>query len=179
MPRRCGQLLIQPPACFENKSYRIRRKKSRPAEVSSGILTPCAGPYPPPKVLSAPTRSARVIPTSSMLDSDPSVEEAGVDTGYSPTSDTLRAPDVAVGNVPNTPGWVQGAPPLAVEYCDTGQDGKELAVKISDLLAAGTRIVWVVHLSGPRRVEVHENGQEPRLVRPGEELTAPAILQNP
>ena len=34
-------------------------------------------------------------------------------------------------------------------------------------------------LSGPRRVEVHENGQEPRLVRPGEELTAPGILQNP
>jgi Putative restriction endonuclease len=115
----------------------------------------------------------------SMLDSDPSVEEAGIDTGYSPTSDTLRAPDVAVGNVPNTPGWVQGAPPLAVEYCDTGQDGKELAVKISELLAAGTRIVWVVHLSGPRRVEVHENGQETRLVRPGEELTAPGILQNP
>jgi hypothetical protein len=107
------------------------------------------------------------------------VEEAGIDTGYSPTSDTLRAPDVAVGNVPNTPGWVQGAPPLAVEYCDTGQDGKELAVKISELLAAGTRIVWVVHLSGPRRVEVHESGQEPRLVRPGEDLTAPGILQNP
>lgn len=115
----------------------------------------------------------------SMLDSDPVVEEAGIDTGYSPSSDTLRAPDIAVGNVPNTPGWVQGAPPLAVEYCDTGQDEKELAVKISELLAAGTRIVWVVRLSGPRRVEVHENGQEPRLLGPGEELTAPGILQNP
>jgi hypothetical protein len=114
-----------------------------------------------------------------VLGSDPSVEEAGIDTGYSPSSDMLRAPDVAVGNVPDTPGWVQGAPPLAVEYCDTGQDEKELAAKISELLAAGTRIVWVVHLSGPRRVEVHENGQEPRLVRPGEELTAPGILQNP
>jgi Uma2 family endonuclease len=115
----------------------------------------------------------------SMLDSDPEVEEAGIDTGYSPSSETLRAPDVAVGNVPNTPGWVQGAPPLAVEYCDTGQDEKELATKISELLAAGTRIVWVVRLSGPRRVEVHENGQEPRLLGPGEELTAPGILQNP
>lgn len=115
----------------------------------------------------------------SMLDSDPAVEEAGIDTGYSPSSDTLRAPDVAVGNVPNTPGWVQGAPPLAVEYADTGQDENELAIKISELLAAGTRVVWVVRLSGPRRVEVHENGQEPRLVGPGEELTAPGILQNP
>jgi len=115
----------------------------------------------------------------SVLDSDPAVEEAGIDTGYSPTSDTLRAPDVAVGNVPDTPGWVQGAPPLAVEYVDTGQDPKELAAKISELLAAGTRMVWVVYLTGPRRVEVHESGQDVRLVRPGEELTAPGILQNP
>jgi hypothetical protein len=115
----------------------------------------------------------------SVLDSDPAVEEAGIDTGYSPSSETLRAPDVAVGNVPNTPGWVQGAPPLAVEYADTGQDEKELALKISELLAAGTKIVWVVRLSGPHRVEVHEDGQELRLVRPGEELTAPGILQNP
>ncbi len=115
----------------------------------------------------------------SVLDSDPAVEEAGIDTGYSPSSEMLRAPDVAVGNVPNTPGWVQGAPPLAVEYADTGQDQKELAAKISELLAAGTRLVWVVHLSGPRRVEVHESGQDPRLVRPGEELTAPGILRNP
>jgi Uma2 family endonuclease len=115
----------------------------------------------------------------SVLDSDPAVEEAGIDTGYSPSSDTLRAPDVAVGNVPNTPGWVQGAPPLAVEYADTGQDEKELAGKIAELLGAGTQSVWVVRLSGPRRVEVHESGQEPRLVHPGEELTAPGILQNP
>ncbi len=115
----------------------------------------------------------------SVLDSDPQVEEAGIDTGYSPSSDTLRAPDVAVGNVPDTPGWVQGAPPLAVEYADTGQDPKELDLKISELLAAGTQIVWVVHLTGPRRVEVFENGQERRIVRPGEELTAPGILRNP
>lgn len=115
----------------------------------------------------------------SVLDSDPAVEEAGIDAGYSPSSDTLRAPDVAVGNVPNLPGWVQGAPPLAVEYADTGQDEKELAAKISELLAAGTRIVWVVRLSGPRRVEVHQSGQGMRLVRPGEDLTAPGILQNP
>jgi Uma2 family endonuclease len=115
----------------------------------------------------------------SVLGSDPAVEEAGIDTGYSPSSDTLRAPDVAVGNVPDTPGWVRGAPSLAVEYADTGQDEKELAAKVSELLAAGTQKVWVVRLSGPRRVEVHESGQEPRLVRPGEELTAPGILQNP
>lgn len=115
----------------------------------------------------------------SVLGSDPAVEEAGIDTGYSPSSDTLRAPDVAVGNVPNEPGWVEGAPPLAVEYADTGQDEKELAAKVAELLAAGTRIVWIVRLAGPRRVEVHESGKPVRVVGPGEELSAPGILKNP
>lgn len=115
----------------------------------------------------------------SVLDSDPAVEEAGVDAGYSPSPDTLRAPDVAVGNVPDAPGWIEGAPPLVVEYADTGQDEKELATKLSELFAAGTKLAWVVRLVGPRRVEVHEPGREMRLVRPGEELLAPGILQNP
>ncbi len=115
----------------------------------------------------------------SVLDSDPAVEEAGVDTGYSPSTDTLRAPDVAVGNVPDAPGWVEGAPPLAVEYADTGQDEKELATKISELFAAGTRLVWVVRLVGPRRVEVHAPGKETRLMHPGDELEAPGTLRNP
>jgi len=115
----------------------------------------------------------------SVLDSDPAVEEAGVDTGYTPESGTLRAPDVAVGNVPDEPGWVEGVPPLAVEYADTGQDESELQAKITELLAAGTKLVWVVRLAGPRRVEVHESGQPMRVVRPGEEMTAPGILRNP
>lgn len=116
---------------------------------------------------------------ASVLGSDPAVEEAGVDTGYTPSSDTLRAPDVAVGNVPDAPGWVEGAPPMAVEYADTGQDEEELATKISQLFAAGTKLVWVVRLVGPRRVEVYEPGAEPRLAHPGEELVAPGILRNP
>jgi Putative restriction endonuclease len=116
---------------------------------------------------------------AAVLKSDPEVDSAGVETGYAPSPDTLRAPDVAVGNVPKEPGWVQGAPPLAVEYADTGQDEADLAVKIRELLDAGTRFVWVVRLTGPRRVEVHESGKKKRLVRPGEELHAPGILRNP
>lgn len=113
-----------------------------------------------------------------VLDSDPTVESAGVDTGYSPDPGTLRAPDIAVGNVPNKPGWVQGVPPLAVEYADTGQDEAELQAKIADLLGAGTRYLWVVRLVGPRRVEVHEPGKPVRLVTEGESLTAPGVLKN-
>jgi hypothetical protein len=84
-----------------------------------------------------------------------------------------------VGNVPDAPGWVKGVPPLAVEYADQGQDEADLAVKIREFLAAGTRFVWVVRLAGPRRVEVFEPGREVRTAGPGEELAAPGVLQNP
>src|SRR4051812_14570191 len=110
---------------------------------------------------------------------DPAVKEAGVDTGYSPEPGMLRAPDVAVGNVPSKPGWVPGAPELAIEYADIGQDEAKLTQKVADLLAAGTRYLWVVRLTGPRRVEVHEPGKKVRKVLPGETLTAPGVLKNP
>ena len=115
----------------------------------------------------------------SVLDSDPDVEEAGVDAGYSPAPDTLRAPDISVGHVPDEPGWIRGVPPLAVEYADTGQDDKELEVKLTELFEAGTRLVWVVRLVGPKRVEIREPEKPVRVVGPGEQLEAPGILRNP
>ena len=42
-----------------------------------------------------------------------------------------------------------------------------------------SRLVWVVRLVGPRRVEIHEKGRRMRLARPGGDLLAPGILQNP
>lgn len=51
--------------------------------------------------------------------------------------------------------------------------------KISDLLTAGTQIVWVVRLMGPRRVEIYAPGEPMRLAQLGDELTAPGILANP
>jgi Putative restriction endonuclease len=114
-----------------------------------------------------------------VLASDPAVQSVGVDIGFSPSPKTLRAPDLAVGELPDQAGWVQGAPPLAVEYADTGQDEQELQLKIQELFAAGTRHVWVVRLNGPRRVEVHQPGQKPRTANPGEQLEAPGILANP
>lgn len=114
-----------------------------------------------------------------VLETDPSVKTAGVDVGFSPDPRHLRAPDVSVGDFANEPGWAPGAPPLAVEYADTGQDEGELQQKIAELLAAGTKHVWVVRLMGPQRVEVHEKGRKMRLAKPGEELKAPGILKNP
>jgi Uma2 family endonuclease len=114
-----------------------------------------------------------------VLASDPAVRVVGMDTGYSPAPEILRAPDVSVGDIPDQPGWVQGAPLLALEYADTGQDESDLQVKIQELLAAGTRYLWVVRLTGPRRVEVHQPGQKMRVAHPGELLEAPGILANP
>ncbi|CAK0780790.1 hypothetical protein CCP3SC15_70045 [Gammaproteobacteria bacterium] len=113
------------------------------------------------------------------LETDPGVDSAGIDAGYSFGPQYLRAPDIAVGNVPNEPGWVKGVPPLAVEYADVGQNERELQEKIVELLNAGTRYVWVVRLSGLRRVEVYELGKKCRVALPGQQLRAPGILKNP
>ncbi|CAK0738780.1 hypothetical protein CCP3SC1_100031 [Gammaproteobacteria bacterium] len=114
-----------------------------------------------------------------VLASDPAVEDAGVDTGFSPQPGTLRAPDVAVGKISDAPGWVRGVPLLAVEYADSGQDETALAEKIADLLDAGTKMIWVVRLSGPRRVEIHQSRQPIQLCFPGQMLEAPGVLKNP
>ncbi len=112
-----------------------------------------------------------------VLSTDPSAEDIGIDTGYSPDPGTLRAPDLSAGTIPDAPGWVKGVPRLAVEYADTGQDEADLTAKIGELFAAGTEIIWVVRLTGPRRVEVHLPGQPMRTALPGEELEAPGILK--
>lgn len=114
-----------------------------------------------------------------VLETDPAAEAAGVDVGYSVDPSHLRAPDVSVGPIPNEPGWAASAPPLAVEYADTGRDEQDLQKKISELLAGGTRHVWVVRLVGPRRVEIYEPGKAMRLATSGQQLVAPGILQNP
>lgn len=113
------------------------------------------------------------------LATDPAVREAGIDVGYALDEHTLRAPEISVGNVPDAPGWARGAPLLAVEYADRGTDEQDLQAKISELLRAGTRLVWVVRLLGPRRVDVHANDAPPRTVPGGDMLEAPGILSRP
>ena len=113
------------------------------------------------------------------LATDPAVREAGIDVGYALDERTLRAPDISVGNVPDAPGWAKGAPALAVEYADRGTDEEDLQTKIVELLAAGTLLVWVARLIGPRRVEVYAAGVPPQTVAAGGALEAPGILSRP
>ncbi|XXY16173.1 Uma2 family endonuclease [Sorangium sp. So ce216] len=167
-----------------------------PYELSEGELVEC---------LPTGERGGRGnLVGGSVLDTDPAVESAGVDVGVSVRPNMLRAPDISVGNVQDKPGWATAAPPLAVEYADTGQDEGELQRKIVELLSAGTRWIWVVRLSGARRVEVYEAGAGPagpgdpsparspsggrarrqpaatpaRVAYPGEALEAPGVLKN-
>lgn len=113
------------------------------------------------------------------LDTDPKVKQAGVDPGFEFGPFTMRAPDVAVGDFPETPGWIREVPPLAIEYAGAGQDEDALHEKIDDLKRVGVRHLWVVRLTGPRRVDVYERGELARTALPGETLTAPDVLQNP
>jgi len=118
-----------------------------------------------------------------VLGTDPDVEWAGIDAGFSPEPGGLRAPDIAVGKVAKPPrdgqGWIPGAPPLAVEYAGVGQEEADLKQKIAELLTAGARWVWVVRLVGPRRVEVHAPNAAVRILTPGDRLEAPGVLRNP
>jgi hypothetical protein len=129
----------------------------------------------------APTGGRGAMPNAlgaSVVGSDPAVQQFGVDAGYSPRPDMLRAPDVSVGNVPDAPGWIRGVPSLAIEYADVGQDEQKLQEKIGDLIGAGTKFLWVVRLVGPRRVEVHRPGERMVTRLPGELLSAPGVLKN-
>jgi hypothetical protein len=122
--------------------------------------------------------STRNLIGGSALETDPAVTSAGVDLGVSTEPGMLRAPDVAVGAIDDAPGWATKAPPLAVEYADRGQDEDELRAKISELLGAGTRFIWVVRLGGVRQVEVHEAGKPMRVVAADGVLSAPGVLAN-
>lgn len=114
-----------------------------------------------------------------IVDSDPLSPGAGVDMGFSPDDLTLRAPDVAVTPHIEEDGWVHEYPPLAIEYAGRYQREAELEDKIRDMLAGGTRFLWVVRLRGERHVEVHTPDAPMRIARPGEELEAPGVLANP
>jgi hypothetical protein len=132
------------------------------------------------KCMTAGERHARAnLEGGRVLATDPAVAgAAGVDAGFSFNERrNLRAPDISVG-VGTTPGWMREAPPLAVEYADVGQDEPELQRKIREMLAAGTRVFWVVRLTGTLRVEVYAAGEAMRVVEADGELTAPGILRN-
>ncbi|HEU4407985.1 MAG TPA: Uma2 family endonuclease [Polyangiaceae bacterium] len=113
-----------------------------------------------------------------VVGSDPARPRVGVDVGHALSDKILRAPDLSVGDWGDGEGtWATKAPPLAIEYAAQGQDEADLQLKIKQLLAGGSRFVWVVRLQGPRRVEVYEPGRPMQTKLPGERLEAPGVLK--
>lgn len=83
--------------------------------------------------------------------------------------DTVRAPDVAfisARRVPTNRGtlpYLEGAPDLAIEIVSPGNSRTEIAEKVADYLAAGSRLVWVLN-ARRREVAVHRPGQPPQVI---------------
>jgi Uma2 family endonuclease len=60
---------------------------------------------------------------------------------------TVRQPDVAVlSETPVLPegDWVSGAPDIAIEVLSPGNSAEDIELKISQYLAAGAKLVWIV-----------------------------------
>lgn len=100
--------------------------------------------------------------------------------------DTVRGPDAAFVTRERTQRqaarekFFEGAPDLAVEVVSFGDSGRgdgerEVAEKVRDYLAAGTRLVWVIR---PRRrtLTVHRPGAEARVLAPGDRLDGGDLL---
>lgn len=80
--------------------------------------------------------------------------------------DTVRAPDAAfvswerVAQVADREPFFEGAPDLAVEVVSPGDTAPEVAAKVRDYLAAGSRQVWIVR-PRERTITVHRPGAAP------------------
>lgn len=93
---------------------------------------------------------------------------------------TVRGPDLAVlrtSRVPvsDFPGFVAGAPDLAVEIRSPSNAAADIKDKVRDYLAAGARFVWVLD-PATRTVAVHEPDSPARSLGIGESLDGGDLL---
>lgn len=106
-----------------------------------------------------------------------------VEAGYvlQRAPDTVRGPDVSFVSVSRLPPdripaqFIPGAPDLAVEILSPSSRWSEIEEKITDYLAAGARLVWVVEL-GERRVIVRYPDRPPRIVGDADTLDGEDVV---
>lgn len=95
--------------------------------------------------------------------------------------DIVRGPDVAFVREERLPppeergGFLPLAPDLAVEVISPWDRSAEVHEKVLEYLAAGTRLVWVVHPRG-RTVTVYRPDGSARVLREGDELDGEDVL---
>jgi Uma2 family endonuclease len=97
------------------------------------------------------------------------------------TRDTVRAPDASFVRAEQLPGgeipigFLRCAPDLAVEVLSPDDRPDELAARMRDYFAAGTRCVWVVDPDA-RTVTVHALDGTMRTVAPHDHLEGEPVL---
>jgi Uma2 family endonuclease len=105
----------------------------------------------------------------------------GAETGFilQRNPDTVRAPDVAfvrkekVSTLPTS--FAEFAPDLAVEIVSPADRSSEMEQKISEYLAAGTRLVWVVYPM-TKTVYVYGPGRAVQRLSASETLSGEDVL---
>jgi Uma2 family endonuclease len=103
-----------------------------------------------------------------------------LETGYQLSSDIVRIPDISflpadrMGDI-DLDRRIVGAPALAVEVVSPSDLAQELARKVDQYLAAGSREVWVVY---PLMFEVHvfRAGGQASVLGPDDVLESPDLL---
>ena len=149
-------------------------------ELVKGVLVPMS---PPPGFRHGETVLNVTFPLTSFIRAHGLGRTTGAETGYrlGRDPDTVRAPDfafVARGRI--TPEMDQTryldlAPDLVVEVMSPSDTARSVAAKVRDYINAGVRLIWVLD---PRRrtVRIHRPGEEPRLLREGDELSGEDVL---
>jgi Uma2 family endonuclease len=94
--------------------------------------------------------------------------------------DTVRAPDVCfvrADRVPreDLPPFLDGAPDLAVEVRSPSNMKREMAEKIAQYLATGSRLVWYVDPER-RTITVHRPGHDLEVLNMGDQLSGHDVL---
>lgn len=107
----------------------------------------------------------------------------GAETGFVlfRDPDTVRAPDAAyvsrdrVARVTDREPFFEGAPDLAVEVVSPGDTAPDVAAKVRDYLAAGSRQVWILR-PRERTVTVHRPGAPPHHLGAADTLDGGDVL---
>jgi Uma2 family endonuclease len=106
---------------------------------------------------------------------------SGSQAGYWLDEETLRAPDVAFvaterleNRIPFS-GFFNGSPDLAVEVLSPSDRWHDISEKVAEYLAAGCRLVWVVH-PFERRVYVYRPNLPVRVLERDDELSGEDVL---
>ncbi len=94
--------------------------------------------------------------------------------------DTVRAPDVCFVSRDRIPdpepvSFAELAPDLAVEVVSPSNTHAEIAGRVRDLLAAGTRLVWVFDPE-LRTATIHRPGREPEHLTPHGEINGEGVV---